>query len=282
MTLGQDFLADGQVVEADTFVRLACNPARSVLVEACAGSGKTWLLVSRLLRLLLAGAKPEELLAITFTRKAAQEMRERLLRLLHELALASDTKIIELLRDRGLSETEAHEKITLARTLYARVLSSPQALAVDTFHSWFMRLLQIAPLSSGVPHGFMLAENATELRDESWLRLMQSLNDPSKADLRDALMTVYEIAGDWSGKDMIDAFVDRRAEWWVASIAGDPLAHLQYTPETHAHAARRLCVLANEMCQGRIMGFGGGGYNRNNLALGWCGVLNAFIRGSEK
>lgn len=66
------------------------------------------------------------------------------------------------------------------------------------------------------------------------------------------------------------------------SIAGDPLAHLQYTPETHAHAAQRLCVLANEMCQGRIMGFGGGGYNRTNLALGWCGVLDAFIRGSEK
>ncbi len=65
------------------------------------------------------------------------------------------------------------------------------------------------------------------------------------------------------------------------SIAGDPLAHLQYTPAAHAHAAQRLCVLANEMCQGRIMGFGGGGYNRNNLALGWCGVLNAFIRGSE-
>lgn len=66
------------------------------------------------------------------------------------------------------------------------------------------------------------------------------------------------------------------------SIGGDPLAHLQYTPETHAHAARRLCVLANELCQGRIMGFGGGGYNRNNLALGWCGVLDAFIRGSER
>lgn len=66
------------------------------------------------------------------------------------------------------------------------------------------------------------------------------------------------------------------------SIAGDPLAHLQYTPRAHAHAAQRLCVLANAMCQGRIMGFGGGGYNRNNLALGWCGVLDAFIRGSEK
>ena len=66
------------------------------------------------------------------------------------------------------------------------------------------------------------------------------------------------------------------------SIAGDPLAHLQYTPAAHAYAAERLCVLANELCGGRIMGFGGGGYNRDNLALGWCGVLNAFIRGSEK
>ena len=253
MSPGQDFLADGQVVEANTFVRLACDPARSVLVEACAGSGKTWLLVSRLLRLLLAGAKPEELLAITFTRKAAQEMRERLLRLLHELALASDTKIIELLRERGLNEADAHEKITLARTLYARVLSSPQALAVDTFHSWFMRLLQIAPLSSGVPHGFALAENATELRDEAWLRVMQSLNDPSKADLRDALMTVYEIAGDWSGKDMIDAFVDRRAEWWVASEAGDPLDGLRDLCGEDSERDARLTLWDDHALQNRLL-----------------------------
>jgi ATP-dependent helicase/nuclease subunit A len=253
MSSGQDFLADGQVVKSENFVRLACDPARSVLVEACAGSGKTWLLVSRLLRLLLAGAKPEELLAITFTRKAAQEMRERLLRLLHELALASDTKIVELLRERGLNETDAHEKITLARSLYARVLSSPQALAVDTFHSWFMRLLQIAPLSSGVPHGFTLAENATELRDESWLRVMQSLNDPSKADVRDALMTVYEIAGDWSGKDMIDAFTDRRAEWWVASAAGDPLDSLRDMCGEDSERDARLTLWDDHALQNRLL-----------------------------
>lgn len=65
------------------------------------------------------------------------------------------------------------------------------------------------------------------------------------------------------------------------SVAGDPLAHLQYTPAAHAHAARRLCALANELTGGRIMGFGGGGYNRNNLALAWCAVVNEFIRGSE-
>ena len=66
------------------------------------------------------------------------------------------------------------------------------------------------------------------------------------------------------------------------SLAGDPLAHLQYTPAAHAHAARSLCGLANEFASGRIMGFGGGGYNRTNLALAWNAVLSEFIRGSER
>ena len=52
----------------------ALDPARSVVVEACAGSGKTWLLASRIVRLLLAGVAPGEILAITFTRKAAREI----------------------------------------------------------------------------------------------------------------------------------------------------------------------------------------------------------------
>jgi acetoin utilization protein AcuC len=64
------------------------------------------------------------------------------------------------------------------------------------------------------------------------------------------------------------------------SLAGDPLAMLQYTPMPHAHAAKRLCALANELAGGRIMGFGGGGYNRANLAAAWCGVLDEFIKGS--
>jgi acetoin utilization protein AcuC len=66
------------------------------------------------------------------------------------------------------------------------------------------------------------------------------------------------------------------------SVAGDPLAHLQYSPKAHAHAARGLCKLANELTQGRIMGFGGGGYNRRNLAVAWCAVLEEFIKGSER
>ncbi len=222
MTQADQLFADGRAVDAHEFVRIACDPAHSVTVEACAGSGKTWLLVARMLRLLLEGAEPAELLAITFTRKAAAEMRERLLQLLSELALEpDDAKVIAELQHRGLAPARAVQLLPAARGLYARVLASPHGLSVDTFHSWFIRLLKIAPLSSGVPHGLALDESSGEMADAAWLRFMQSLNHTAQADLRDALMTVYRIAGDWSGKELVDAFLDKRAEWTIANLHGD-------------------------------------------------------------
>ncbi|HEX7964739.1 MAG TPA: acetoin utilization protein AcuC [Gammaproteobacteria bacterium] len=61
------------------------------------------------------------------------------------------------------------------------------------------------------------------------------------------------------------------------SIAGDPITHLRFTPAAHAHAATRLCAIAEELGHGRIVGMGGGGYNRTNIALGWNGVLESFL-----
>jgi acetoin utilization protein AcuC len=57
------------------------------------------------------------------------------------------------------------------------------------------------------------------------------------------------------------------------SLAGDPITHLQLTPEAHAHAARRLGVLADRHADGRLLGMGGGGYNRANLARAWTRVV---------
>jgi acetoin utilization protein AcuC len=57
------------------------------------------------------------------------------------------------------------------------------------------------------------------------------------------------------------------------SLAGDPLAHLRLTSAAHAHAARRLALLADEFAGGRLMAFGGGGYSRPNLAQAWSAVL---------
>ncbi len=208
---------DGSAVEAAQFTRAACDPRHSVVVEACAGSGKTWLLVARMLRLLLAGAQAPELLAITFTRKAAQEMRERLMELLHELALADEAGAAALLRERGVAEADLSRLLPVARGLYERILSSEQSLSIDTFHSWFARLLQIAPLASGVPHGYTLTEKNGELLDEAYRRFMQKLRNPEGERIKAALLELYELAGDFNARQLLDAFIDKRAEWWAAT-----------------------------------------------------------------
>lgn len=61
------------------------------------------------------------------------------------------------------------------------------------------------------------------------------------------------------------------------SLEGDPITHLCYTEQTHADAAAALCRLADKHCAGRILGFGGGGYNRRNLARAWTRVVQSFV-----
>ena len=61
------------------------------------------------------------------------------------------------------------------------------------------------------------------------------------------------------------------------SIEGDPITDMCFSPAAHGHAAASLVKIADEFCQGRIIAMGGGGYNRNNLALGWNEVLKALL-----
>lgn len=60
-------------------------------------------------------------------------------------------------------------------------------------------------------------------------------------------------------------------------LAGDPLGHLRYSPEVHRHAAWRLRVLADRFCGGRLLVYGGGGYDRTNLARAWSAVLESLL-----
>lgn len=147
-------------------ISIVCDPQRSVVVSACAGSGKTWLLVARLVRILLAGESPRSILALTFTRKAAQEMRERLYQLLQSWTTMSDAELMHALVDRGLDHEAAQSHLQSARTLYDRLLSNPHTVSIDTFHGWFGRLLAGAPVSMGAQSGFTLREDAKRLQQE--------------------------------------------------------------------------------------------------------------------
>ena len=146
--------------------KLACDPQRSVIVSACAGSGKTWLLVARMVRLLLDDVKPQEILALTFTRKAAQEMRDRLYGLLEQFSKSDDASLIKELTARGMEEVQAEKYLPKAKALYEQVLANPQPIVIDTFHGWFGRLLGAAPVSIGIQPGFKLREDAKRLQAE--------------------------------------------------------------------------------------------------------------------
>jgi acetoin utilization protein AcuC len=82
--------------------------------------------------------------------------------------------------------------------------------------------------------------------------------------------------------DEVERFLERHAPQFIIlqcgadGLAGDPLADLRYTPAAHAHAARRLVAIAERHAAGRLMAFGGGGYNLENLSLAWCAVLEAL------
>ncbi|WP_296225006.1 UvrD-helicase domain-containing protein [Ralstonia sp. UBA689] len=219
---------DGAPVSPEAFSRAACDPQRSVVVEACAGSGKTWLLVTRMLRLLLAGAAPADILAITFTRKAAEEMRQRLLDILAQLASADDAGVVRELVARTVDEREASGLVDAARGLYARVLESPSRMAIDTFHGWFGSLLRGAPLSSGVPQGASLREDAGRLRREAWAPFWRGLLAEDHAALRAAYEALADLVGDFQAGRLLDAMFHQRSDWWAYKTqAGDhPLGPL--------------------------------------------------------
>jgi ATP-dependent helicase/nuclease subunit A len=199
----------------------ALDPSRCTVVEACAGSGKTWLLVSRMLRLLLAGAAPSELLAITFTRKAAAEIEARLDAWLTELALLPDDQALDFLEQRGLDAAAARAALPAARDLLERTLAAPPM--ITTFHGWFFHLIARAPLPLRLP-GEVL-EDAALLREEAWYALAESLGRAPGSAAECAFRELAEELPLTSLKGLLNALLARRAEWWAAGENhDDPVA----------------------------------------------------------
>ncbi len=136
----------------------ATDPRRNVVLEASAGTGKTTVLVQRYLNLLAAGVDPSNILAMTFTRKAAAEMRER---------------IIAALRDGA-----AHSEDGRARWL--RLRDRIGEVAISTIDAFCFSLLREFPLEAGLDPGFRIADETETARlvdaalDES-LRMARGL-----------------------------------------------------------------------------------------------------------
>ncbi len=216
------YRVDGRVVDPSTFYAVACDPSRSVVVEACAGAGKTWMLVSRILRALLDGAEPHQILAITFTRKAAGEMRERLVDWLREFAQADAATREEALRQRGVPDGQLSRLSDQLAGLHEHLLVAGRMVEIRTFHGWFSQLLRAAPLELlnqlGLSGGVDLVEDPEELRADLFRRFHAKVAaDPA---LRDDFFVLVKERGRTQVRKWLESAWARRVEIEAADAAG--------------------------------------------------------------
>ena len=199
----------------------ALDPKRSVVVEACAGSGKTWLLVSRIVRLLLDGAQPSQILAITFTRKAAQEMQARLQLWLRDLAMGDDASVRKFFAERGLDNLSGVQ-LQRARNLYGSVLLAQPCITISTFHGWFMQVMQRAPLNADVMQGSSLLERAGSAQEEAWEELLEQMRKQPDGIPAQYMQWLFGECGLFNTRKLLFNFLGKRAEWWAYTAALSP------------------------------------------------------------
>ncbi len=265
---------------------LALDPRHSIVVEACAGSGKTWLLVSRIARLLLEGAQPSQILAITFTRKAAQEMQARLQEWLRDLAMQDDAYVKRFFAERGIPEL-TDVQTQHARSLYASVLLTQPAITISTFHGWFMQVLQRAPLNADVMQGMSLLERPGSVQDEAWEELLEQMRKQPDSIAAQRMQWLFSESGLYNTRKLLFNFLGKRTEWWaytqgqqdVLTFALDKLrAELEVDLEFDPVADWGMCGNSEEVFSAFVRQLAGDG---TDTQLSKAGELEQAWTGSD-
>jgi hypothetical protein len=250
---------------------VAASPDRSVWVSANAGSGKTYVLATRVIRLLLAGTDPSRILCLTYTKTAAAEMKERVFRRLGEWVTMPEADLREALVDLE-GRTPDAAKIAFARCLFARALETPGGLKIQTIHAFCDALLHRFPLEANVPGHFeqldedMIAALIGEARAEMLARIDRG----DGGNVTQAFRTIIDLAGE-SGLDaLLDEAVQNRSKltacWTISAsmTTGAPSTGTMFgfregdTPEALRGRGGRGTAAAwprHARCAGRGAGF---------------------------
>jgi ATP-dependent helicase/nuclease subunit A len=141
--------------------RRASNPAASAWVAANAGSGKTFVLGSRVKRLLLSGVAPEKILCLTYTKAAAANMANRILSDLAAWVLLPEKDLraaLALLDGRAPQQITGRE-LRRARQLFALALETPGGLKIQTIHAFCDALLHRFPFEAGIAGQFQVLDD---------------------------------------------------------------------------------------------------------------------------
>jgi ATP-dependent helicase/nuclease subunit A len=224
--------------------RAAADPTRSAWVSANAGAGKTYTLANRVTRLLLADAKPERILCLTYTKAAAAEMSGRLFDQLGQWAMSDDAELAKRIAEIG---APPHDKDGLkkARRLFAKALETPGGLKIQTIHAFCQYLLARFPLEAHVPPSFRVLDDQTarELRDEARTRVLERAGYGDEV-LAKAAAHLVTHASEWRLQQILDGALggDRRKfERFLSSLSDDEDAMARAVRAAHGAGENDTC-----------------------------------------
>jgi ATP-dependent helicase/nuclease subunit A len=182
----------------------ASNPRASSFVSANAGSGKTHVLVQRVIRLLLSGVPPEKILCITFTKAAAANMAERVFTTLGHWVTLDDAALDTAIVDAGVPNPDKKLR-KIARELFAQALETPGGLKVQTIHALCTRLLQQFPFEANVPARFAVLDerDQADMMERANLKVFLEAAAAPESTLGGALLTAMANAADVTFKDVV-------------------------------------------------------------------------------
>ncbi|WP_052493887.1 exodeoxyribonuclease V subunit beta [Nitrosospira sp. NpAV] len=249
--------------------RRVLNPEYSFIVQAPAGSGKTGLLIQRYLALLACADEPEEIVAITFTRKAAAEMRERVVGAL----VGSDNT-----SDPAKTAETAHEKLTreladavLRRDKHAawHIIENPGRLRIQTLDSLCASLTRQMPILSEFGAQPETIEDASDLYLEA-ARAAIGLMEGDDAVAQDIQHLLEHLDNDVARVESLLAEMLARRDHWLRHVHGKDRDELEAALKNTRHAVlKRLCGLCGRYpvsAQSELAGLAQ--YAAGNLALG--------------
>ena len=183
----------------------ASDPKASAFVSANAGSGKTYVLVRRILRLLLEGADPSRILALTYTTAAAANMSIRVFVELSEWVGLSDDILKSKIREIIHSEITP-EKLKLARQLFSRAVETPGGLKIQTIHAFCERVLHLFPLEANIPANFEIVNDATQAALKAITR--SKIISELSSDSHDPLFNSVSLLIDLVSEQSLDAILN--------------------------------------------------------------------------
>ena len=255
--------------------RQAAHPAKSVWVQASAGTGKTKVLSDRVLRILLQGGHPGRILCLTYTKAAAVEMNSRISERLSKWAVMPQAELWKeleaLLGSLPENPDDMNKLEASARRLFAVLLDTPGGMKIQTIHSFCQEILKRFPLEAHISPYFEVMDDraAQEALADIQKKMLCKIKDEPTSDVAQALAFLTQKVSEFSFPKIMGLIADNR------SRITEMLKKYHTPAEILSVLAERLAVLPSDTEEGLLLSWAKN-FDKEKARF----LMNAWMSGS--